>query len=98
VSTSSTDRRPGQDQRPIYHLGPSSWPGCRTGDEDALALERHTFKNRIHRFLEQLSERVPREQIEGSGEEALAAQEVVEAAIRSHETGQVVDVPLALAR
>ena len=63
-----------------------------------MASFNDTFKNRIHRFLEQLSERVPREQIEGSGEEALAAQEVVEAAIRSHETGQVVDVPLALAR
>jgi UDP-N-acetylglucosamine 3-dehydrogenase len=63
-----------------------------------MASFNDTFKNRIHRFLEQLSERVPREQIEGSGEEALAAQEVVEAAIRSHETGQVVDVPLALPR
>jgi len=63
-----------------------------------MASFNDTFKNRIHRFLEQLSERVPREQIEGSGEEALAAQEVVEAAIRSHETGQVVEVPLALTR
>jgi UDP-N-acetylglucosamine 3-dehydrogenase len=52
-----------------------------------------TFKNRIHRFLEQVTERVPRERLDGSGEEALAAQEVVEAAIRSWETGQVVDVP-----
>jgi predicted dehydrogenase len=52
-----------------------------------------TFKNRIHRFLEQLDQRVPRDQVEGSAEEALAAQEVIEAAIRSHETGTVVDVP-----
>lgn len=52
-----------------------------------------TFKQRIHRFVEQVSQKVPRDQIAGSGEEALAAQEVIEAAIRSHETGQVVDVP-----
>jgi predicted dehydrogenase len=51
-----------------------------------------TFPARIHRFLEQLAEGVPPEQIEGSGAEALAAQEVIEAAIRSHETGSVVDV------
>ena len=63
-----------------------------------MASFNDTFKNRIHRFLEQVSERTPREQIEGSGEEALAAQEVVEAAIRSHESGQVVDVPVAVAR
>jgi UDP-N-acetylglucosamine 3-dehydrogenase len=58
-----------------------------------MASFNDTFKNRIHRYLEQLAERAPRDQIEGSGEEALAAQEVVEAAIRSHETGQIVDVP-----
>lgn len=53
-----------------------------------------TFKNRIHRFLEQVDQKVPREQIEGSGEEGLAAQEVIEAAIRSFETGAVVEVPV----
>jgi len=63
-----------------------------------MASFNDTFKNRIHRFLEQVSERTPREQIEGSGEEALAAQEVVEAAIRSHESGQVVEVPVAVPR
>jgi predicted dehydrogenase len=52
-----------------------------------------TFKNRIHRFLEQVTEKAPREQVEGSGEEGLAAQEVIEAAIRSWESGQVVEVP-----
>jgi UDP-N-acetylglucosamine 3-dehydrogenase len=55
-----------------------------------------TFKNRIHRFLEQVGERVPRAELEGSGEEAVAAQEVIEAAIRSHESGQVVEVPAAV--
>jgi UDP-N-acetylglucosamine 3-dehydrogenase len=57
-----------------------------------MASFNDTFKNRIHRFLEQLSERVPPAEVEGSGAEALAAQEVVEAAIRSHETGQVVSL------
>ncbi len=53
-----------------------------------------TFRLRIHRFLEQVSQGVPPEQIEGSGAEGLAAQEVIEAAIRSHENGNVaVEVP-----
>lgn len=52
-----------------------------------------TFKNRIHRFLEQVEAKVPADEIEGSGEEGLAAQEVIEAAIRSFETGTVVEVP-----
>jgi predicted dehydrogenase len=56
-----------------------------------------TFKNRIHRFLEQVTEQAPREQIEGSGEEGLAAQEVIEAAIRSWESGSVVEVPSLVA-
>lgn len=58
-----------------------------------MASFQDTFKNRIHRFLEQVSAQVPREELEGSGEEALAAQEVIEAAIRSFETGSIVDVP-----
>lgn len=58
-----------------------------------VASFTETFRNRIHRFLEQVDQKVPREQIEGSGEEGLAAQEVIEAAIRSFETGTVVDVP-----
>lgn len=58
-----------------------------------MASFQDTFRNRIHRFLEQVDQQVPRAQMEGSGEEGLAAQEVIEAAIRSFETGQVVDVP-----
>jgi predicted dehydrogenase len=54
---------------------------------------RDTFKNRIHRFLEQVEARVPLDELEGSGAEGLAAQEVIEAAIRSFETGTVVEVP-----
>ncbi|NOU93295.1 gfo/Idh/MocA family oxidoreductase [Paenibacillus sp. LMG 31456] len=52
-----------------------------------------TFRNRIERFIEQLKHNVSPSEVEGSGEEALAAQEVIEAAIRSHKSGgNVVDV------
>lgn len=60
-----------------------------------MASFQDTFKNRIHRLLEQIDAGVPRDDIDGSAEEALAAQEVIEAAIRSHETAAIVDVPAA---
>ena len=43
--------------------------------------------------MEQVSAGVPREQVEASGEDGLAVQEVIEAAIRSIETGTVVETP-----
>ncbi len=49
-----------------------------------------TFKNRIYKFVEQVNADEP---LTASGEEGLAAQEVVEAAIRSHENGTVEEVP-----
>ena len=52
-----------------------------------------TFKWRIHRWLEQVSAGTPREQIDASGEDGLAVQEVIEAAIRSIENGTVEEVP-----
>jgi len=52
-----------------------------------------TFARRIHRWVEQVSAGVAREAIEGSGEEGLAAQEVIEAAIRSFQNGTVETVP-----
>jgi predicted dehydrogenase len=51
-----------------------------------------TFKNRIHRWLEQVSAGVPRAEIEASGEDGLAVQEVIEAAIRSIQNGTVEEV------
>lgn len=42
-----------------------------------------TFKNRIHRFLEQVAEEVDPEEIDGSGADGLAAQKVIAAAIES---------------
>jgi predicted dehydrogenase len=53
-----------------------------------------TFKNRIERFIEQVRDGVEPGKIDASGAEALAAQEVIEAAIRSQMNGgAVVDVP-----
>lgn len=51
-----------------------------------------TFRNRIHRFLEQLEEGVSPDQIDGSGADGLAAQKVLQAAIDSLENETVVYV------
>lgn len=53
---------------------------------------KDTFRNRIHRFLEQLTEGVSPGEIDGSGASALAAQRVLAAAIESIETETVVHV------
>jgi UDP-N-acetylglucosamine 3-dehydrogenase len=53
-----------------------------------------TFTNRIHRWLEQVSAGVPKREIDASGREGLAVQEIIEAAIRSHESGCAEAVPL----
>jgi len=52
-----------------------------------------TFRTRISRWIEQVDAKVPRDEIEASGEDGLAVQEIIEAAIASHETGTVVEVP-----
>jgi predicted dehydrogenase len=49
-----------------------------------------TFRNRIHRFLEQVTEGVAPEEIDASGADGLAAQKVLQAAIDSLESGSVV--------
>jgi predicted dehydrogenase len=51
-----------------------------------------TFRNRIHTFLEQVSQGVSPEEIDGSGADGLAAQKVLAAAIESIENGTVVKV------
>jgi hypothetical protein len=51
-----------------------------------------TFSNRIHRFLEQVSEGAAPETIEGSGAEALEAQKVLAAAIEALENDSVVNL------
>jgi len=53
-----------------------------------------TFTHRINRFIEQVKAGDAPEKIEASGADALAAQEVIEAAIRSHQSGGMpIDVP-----
>ena len=49
-----------------------------------------TFKDRIHTFLQQVSDGVPPDQIDGSGAEGLAAQKVLSAAIESLDTETIV--------
>jgi predicted dehydrogenase len=51
-----------------------------------------TFKNRIHRFLEQVGEGVSPDEIDGSGADGLAAQKVLAAAIESLNNETVVYV------
>jgi len=51
-----------------------------------------TFRNRIHKFLDEVSRGVAPERIDGSGADGLAAQKVLAAAIESIETGRVINV------
>jgi len=51
-----------------------------------------TFRARIHTFLQQVSDGVSPADIDGSGEDGLNAQKVIQAGIESLETGKVVDV------
>jgi predicted dehydrogenase len=53
---------------------------------------KDTFRNRIRRFVEQLSAGATPEEIDGSGSDGLQAQRVLAAAIESIETGAVVRV------
>lgn len=51
-----------------------------------------TFRNRIHRFLEQVTEGTAPDEVDGSGADGLAAQKVLAAAIESLENETVVYV------
>jgi len=51
-----------------------------------------TFQSRLHRWLEQLTAGVKPEDVDGSGVDGLAVQEIIEASIKSWETRTVVDV------
>jgi predicted dehydrogenase len=52
-----------------------------------------TFKSRITHWVDQIIAKTPADKIEASGLEGLKAQFVIEAAIKSFETGTIVDVP-----
>jgi predicted dehydrogenase len=51
-----------------------------------------TFKSRIGAWVDQLEAKTPYDQIDGSGEEGLKAQKIIEAAIQSFETHTIVDL------
>lgn len=51
-----------------------------------------TFKSRIDDFINQLKENVSHKEVNGSGADALKAQQVIEAAIESWETGKIIEV------
>ena len=59
---------------------------------DGMRDFEDTFRNRINRFVEQVAQGVPPEQIDGKGADGLAAQKVLAAAIESLETEKVVYV------
>ena len=49
-----------------------------------------TFSSRINKWVEQNIQKVAPEEIDASGEDALKVQLIIEAAIQSWETGQVI--------
>ena len=49
-----------------------------------------TFKDRIHRFVKEVADGTKPEHIDGSGEQGLAAQKVIQAAIDSLDSGEVI--------
>ena len=59
---------------------------------DGIPNFDNTITRRVHRWVEQVAAAVPPEQIEASGEDGLAVQEIIEAAIQSWEEERVVDV------
>ncbi|MBS0661943.1 MAG: Gfo/Idh/MocA family oxidoreductase [Verrucomicrobia bacterium] len=51
-----------------------------------------TFRNRINTFVEQIAAGAKPDEIDGSGADGLAAQKVLDAAVRSVESGQVISL------
>ncbi len=51
-----------------------------------------TFQSRINKWVDQLEAKTPYDQIDGSGEDALKVQKVIEAAITSWSTHSIVDL------
>ena len=67
------------------------WPGPSGADPEIINTGvtdfGATFPNRIHAYLEDLTNKAPREHIRGSGRDALATMEYIQAAIMSYENG-----------
>jgi len=51
-----------------------------------------TFRDRLHKFLQQVADGASPDEIDGSGEDGLVAQRIIQAGIESLDTGKVVDV------
>jgi hypothetical protein len=62
-------------------------PGGPTVTRSGTVDFDQTFANRLHAFVEDVSNRVPREQLRASGRDALAALEYTWAAMESYENG-----------
>ena len=62
-------------------------------DDTGITDFGSTFPNRIHAFLEDVTNGVPREELRASGHDALAALEYTWAAIESYENGGVLVTP-----
>lgn len=58
----------------------------------AMRSFNDTFRSRISAWIDQLAAHAAPEQIDGSGEDALRAQQVIEAAIESWETGRIIEL------
>lgn len=54
-----------------------------------------TFENRINTWIEEVNSGIPRDEIDASGKDGLAVQEIIEGAIRSHESGQAEELPIS---
>ncbi|MBM3457486.1 MAG: Gfo/Idh/MocA family oxidoreductase, partial [Armatimonadetes bacterium] len=66
---------------------PPGEPGAPVVTDSGTHDFGQTFARRIHAFLEDVSQGVPRDQLRGSGRDALAALEYTYAAIESYENG-----------
>ncbi len=67
-----------------------------TVTESGITDFSQTFPIRLHAFLEDVTNKVPREKVRGSGRDALAAAEYVHAVIQSYEQGGILARPHAL--
>lgn len=54
-----------------------------------------TFTNRINKWIEEVDAGVPQDEIDASGKDGLAVQEIIEGAIRSWETGRAEELPIS---
>ncbi len=68
------------------------WTNPAPGEEGHVNGFNATFTNRIGHWLQQLTDGVPPDEIEASGEDGLRVQEIIEAGIRSFQKREVVEL------